>query len=141
MDSNKGLSLSGADGSLLAPEAVKLLLEKLAENVRLFGVRGITSVTDYYVNVTGRSLTHVAALADNLADAFSQRGADPLRIEGKRGNSWILVDYGDVIVNIFDKESRTFYNFDRLLPAECELGIEDLVKAVDDKFDISKINT
>ena len=47
MDSNKGLSLSGADGSLLAPEAVKLLLEKLAENVRLFGVRGITSVTDY----------------------------------------------------------------------------------------------
>ena len=93
------------------------------------------------MNVTGRSLTHVAALADNLADAFSQRGADPLRIEGKRGNSWILVDYGDVIVNIFDKESRTFYNFDRLLPAECELGIEDLVKAVDDKFDISKINT
>ena len=130
--------LSHASGEMLAEEAVKVLLEKLAGNVTMFDVRESTSITDYYVNATGRSLTHVASLADDLADNFEERGLCALRIEGKKGNSWILVDFGTLIVNIFDSEGRSFYNFDRLLPEECSKDISHLVKEVDEKFNLNK---
>ena len=130
--------LKNATSELLAKEVTKILIEKKAIDVKLFDVKESTGVTDYYVNATGRSFTHVASLADDLCEMISNRGRNELRIEGKRGNGWILVDYGDVIINVFDKESRTFYNFDRLLPAEGEIDISDLVAEVDAKLNINK---
>lgn len=131
---DKTEDLKKADSQYLAEEAVKLMLEKKALDVKMFDVREYTSVTDFYVNVTGRSSTHVASLADDLADNFSSRGLNANRIEGKRGNSWLLVDFGSLIVNVFDSESRNFYNFDRLLPAERQVDISKLVDEVDRKF-------
>lgn len=126
------------DSTTLAREAVKLLLEKKGIDVTLFDVREKSSVTDYYVNVTGRSSSNVAALADDVDVKMSELGRAPLRTEGRRGGSWILVDFGDVIVNVFDKASREFYNLDRHFPAECRLDISDLVSEVDAKFDLNK---
>lgn len=136
MITEKTNELSSADSQTLANEAVKVLLEKLALNVQLFDVQGHTTITDFYVNATGKSSTHVASLADDVADWFSMRGRDALRVEGKKGNSWILVDFGSVIVNVFDAEARSMYSFDRLLPAECLKNIDDLKAEVDAKFDI-----
>lgn len=130
--------LKNATSDSLAKEAVKILIEKKAVDVKLFDVKEGTGITDYYVNATGRSFTHVASLADDLCELLSNRGRNELRMEGKRGNGWILVDYGDVIINIFDKESRTFYNFDRLLPTDGELDISGLVAEVDAKLNIAK---
>ena len=130
--------LENADAESLAKESVKLLLEKKAINVKLFDVREKTSVTDYYVNVTGRSSTQVASLADDVADTMEKRGRRALRVEGRGGNSWLLVDFGDVIVNVFDRASREFYNFDKHLPEESEVDISDLIAEVDAKFDINK---
>lgn len=126
--------LKNADSAVLASETVKILIAKKAIDVKMFCVRDFTSVTDYYVNVTGRSSTHVASLADNVADLISERGREPLRVEGRSGNAWILVDYGDVIINVFDKPSREFYNFDRHLPQGTEVDISPLVKEVDEKL-------
>ncbi len=127
--------LKNADPRVLAECAVKLLTEKLALDISMFDVREHTSVTDFYVNATGKSLTHVASLADDIADHFDMCGQPPLRIEGKKGNTWILVDFGSIIVNVFDAEGRNFYNFDRLLPAECKCEIEALIAEVDSKFE------
>ena len=122
----------------LAREAVKVLLEKKGIKVALFDVRESSSVTDYYINVTGRSNSNVAALADEVDEKMSKMGRSPLRTEGKRGNSWILVDFGDVIVNVFDRESRDFYNLDRHFPEGTQVDISDLVAEVDAKFEIKK---
>ena len=138
MISENNNELRGADGKVLAEAAVKLLVEKLAQDVSMFDVAEHTSVTEFYVNATGRSHSHVSALADELADNFGLRGMSPYRIEGKKGNSWILVDFGSLIVNIFDSEGRGFYSFDRLLPSESKVNIDDLIKEVDDKFNIDK---
>ena len=97
-----------------------------------------SSVTDYYVNVTGRSSTNVAALADEVDVKLSERGRAALRTEGKRGNGWILVDFGDVIVNVFDRSSREFYNLDRHFSEDSQIDISDLVAEVDAKLDINK---
>ena len=123
----------------MADEAVKILIEKKGFDVRLYNVVGVNSITDFYINVTGRSLSHVSSLSDDLVDLLGQRGRDVLRVEGKRGISWILVDYGDVIVNIFDKTARDFYDLDRHLPSGSLVNIEDLVQAVDDKMKVTEV--
>jgi ribosome-associated protein len=130
--------LKNASSDVLAREITKILIEKKAIDIKLFNAKEGTGITDYYINATGRSNTHVASLADEVCELIPLRGRDEIHIEGKRGNGWILVDYGDVIINVFDKESRTFYNFDRLLPAESEMDISDLVAEVDAKLDINK---
>ena len=130
--------LRNASSDVLSNEIVKILIEKKAIDVKFFDVKEGTGVTDFYINATGRSNTHVASLADDICELIAQRGRNELRVEGKRGNGWILVDYGDVIVNVFDKESRTFYSFDRLLPAEGEQDISKLIAEVDAKLDINK---
>lgn len=131
-------TLAGDDSLSLAREAAKVLLEKKAVNVTLFDVREKTSVTDFYVNATGRSSTQVASLADDVADTMEEMGRRALRIEGRSGNSWLLVDFGDVIVNVFDRPSREFYNFDKHLPEDSVVDISDLVAEVDKKFDITE---
>ncbi len=130
--------LINADAGTLAREAVKILLEKKAIDVALFDVREKSSITDYYINVTGRSSTQVASLADEVDSKLSERGRGANRIEGKRGTNWILVDFGDVIINVFDRESRSFYNLDRHLPEGTQLDISELVAEVDRKLDITK---
>ena len=130
--------MQNADSGTVAREAVKILLEKKAINVTLFDVREKSSVTDYFVNATGRSSTQVSALADEVDEKLSERGRAALRTEGKRGNGWILVDFGDVIVNVFDRESREFYNLDRFFPAEGQLDISELIEEVDKKFEINE---
>ena len=130
-------TLFNSDSVTLAEAAAAVLIEKKAIDVRLYNVGEENPITDYYINVTGRSLTQVAALADEVAYKLSEQGVEALRIEGKRGNAWILVDYGNVIVNVFDKESREFYNLDRLMPAGSEIDIFPIVARVDAKLKIN----
>ena len=81
MENVNTTELKNADSEVLAKEAVKILLEKKAHDVRLFYVKDNTSITDYYVNATGRSSTQVAALADDLAHLLGERGRDPHKSE------------------------------------------------------------
>ena len=123
----------------LARAITAVLIEKKAHNVRLYYVGEGNAITDYYVNVTGFSSTQVMSLADELTHKISTMGRNELRIEGRGGNSWLLVDYGDVIVNVFDREAREFYNFDRLLPESAAVDISDIVAEVDKKLGINTV--
>ncbi len=124
------------DSKVLADEAVKLLLEKQGLDIKLYDMRERESITDFYINATGKSAMHTSSLADDLCDKLSEIGRDALRVEGRRSDTWVLVDYGDLIVNVFDKQSRDFYNLDRLLPSDALMDIGDLVSEVDAKFEI-----
>ena len=137
IQNQKNDSLSKADSLTLARAAVYVLVEKNALDVRLYEAGEGNSVTDYYVNATGRSSTNVAALADEIAYKIGLNGRDALRVEGRSGNAWILIDYGDVIVNVFDKPSREFYNFDRLLSEDERVDISDVIAEVDKKYKLN----
>ena len=134
------MSSSITGSQCTARAAVAILIEKKAKDVRLYNVGEANPITDFYINATGRSLNQVASLADEVRDKLFELGIDAVRTEGRRGDSWILVDYGDVIINVFDKESRDFYNLDRLIPAECSVDISDIIDEVDKKFEIKNIN-
>ena len=94
--------------------AAKLLDEKKAEQIEVIEIREISQIGDYFVIATGTSNTHVASLSDELEFKMGELGIKPDHIEGHGSNTWILQDYSDVIVHIFTRESRSFYDLDRL---------------------------
>ena len=113
-------NLKDATSYEVACAAVKALIKMKGSSIKLFCVKDTSSVTDYYITVTGRSKTQVSSLAEEVVYQLDLAGREAARVEGKRGDTWILVDFIDVIVQVFDTEARSFYDFDRLL-AEAEL--------------------
>lgn len=98
----------------LAEKAVGILDKKKAQALKLIGITGISSLSDYFVIATGTSSTHVKSLADEVEFQLREEGINPNHTEGYRSNSWILLDYGSVIVHVFTKDAREFYDLDRM---------------------------
>lgn len=98
----------------LAKESAKILDNKKAIGTKVIGIEDISSLADYFVIATGTSSTHVNALADEVEFNLKKIGITPYHIEGHRSNSWILLDYKDIIIHVFSKEAREFYDLDRL---------------------------
>ena len=92
----------------------KILSSRKAENIVYIDVSDKSSLCDYFVIAGARSSTAVKALCENLEERFAKDGIEPRRTEGVRDGRWGVVDYGDVIVHIFNDESRLFYHLERL---------------------------
>lgn len=94
---------------------IKEVLEnKKGIDVTALKLDALSSVADSFVIASGTSAPHVKALCDEVEEKMSEKGIDPLRIEGYRTAKWILMDYGDVIVHIFSEEARKFYSLEWL---------------------------
>ena len=87
---------------------------KKGHEVKVLHVEEKTSITDYFVLCTGNSGTQVKALAGEAEYKIEQRGVSPDNVEGRGNNTWIVLDYGNVVVHIFSREAREFYNLDKL---------------------------
>ena len=98
----------------LALQCAKILSDKIAQALSVIYVREVTSLADYFVIATGSSSTHVKALADEVEFKLKQEGILPDHIEGHGTNSWIVLDYGSVVVHVFSEEARDFYDLERL---------------------------
>jgi ribosome-associated protein len=89
-------------------------LNKKAQDVVVMGMQDISSITDYFVICSGNSERQVKSLADVLVSELNGRGISPWHIEGREYALWVLLDYNDVIVHIFYKDRREFYNLEAL---------------------------
>lgn len=98
----------------MARIAYDALDEKLGEDVRVIKIDEISVMADYLVIANGNSPTQVNALTENVEEKLSEHGFEKKRMEGSRNATWILMDYGDVIVHIFSKEDRLFYDLERI---------------------------
>ena len=88
--------------------------EKKAIDKVVLDLRAVASFTDYFVITSGANQRQVQAISDEVADKLKQAGTPAARIEGYRTAEWILLDYGDFIVHVFDEKSRRFYDLERL---------------------------
>jgi ribosome-associated protein len=93
---------------------VKALDSKRGEDIRVIGIGDLTIVADYFVIANGMSTTQTKALAEEVEFKLSQQGIEPLRKEGYQGQTWIVLDYGDIVVHVFYEETRHYYNLERL---------------------------
>lgn len=97
-----------------AKMAVKALDSKKALDIKVIKIQDISAIADYFVIATGTSSTHVKALADEVEAQLDEAGISVSHVEGYRSNSWILLDYVDVIVHVFSDEAREYYDLERL---------------------------
>ncbi|MCQ2385815.1 MAG: ribosome silencing factor, partial [Clostridia bacterium] len=95
-------------------------------SVQVIYVADVTVLAEYYVICTGRSSTHVRALANHLEEQASKQGITALHAEGKDNAEWVLLDFGDVIVHIFSREAREFYRLEKLFKPEAFLPIPEV---------------
>ena len=106
--------LDGADAKGLADAIAEILDSKKARDIKILHVEDKTVIAEYFVLCTGNSSTQVKALAGEVEYRTEQRGLLPYSVEGRDNNSWILLDYSNVIVHIFSREAREFYNLEKL---------------------------
>lgn len=112
----------------VAKEVAKALNGKKGLDIKVIKICDISVLADYMVIATGTSSTHVKALADEVEYKLDNAGISVSHIEGYRSNSWILLDYVDVIVNIFSDEAREFYDLERLWADGEELDISSIIE-------------
>ncbi|MCY1714618.1 ribosome silencing factor [Caproiciproducens galactitolivorans] len=112
----------------LAKEAAKILDDKKAIDLKIIGIKDISVLADYFVLATGTSSTHVKSLADEVEFKLKQLGKSPEHVDGYRSNSWVLLDYGSVMIHVFTSEAREFYNLDRLWQDGENVDISDIKK-------------
>ncbi len=99
----------------IAKAAAKILSDKKAQDIVILNVSEQTVVCSYFVIGSGRSTTQVRALCDNVEELMKKdHGLTPARTEGLREGRWGVLDYGDVVVHVFNEESRLFYYLERL---------------------------
>lgn len=106
---------------------VKALDSKRGEDIRVIGIGDLTIVADYFVIANGSSTTQTKALAEEVEFKLSQQGIEPLRKEGYQGQTWIVLDYGDIVVHVFYKETRSYYNLERLWADGKEVDISKYI--------------
>ena len=98
----------------MAEIAVKALDSKKGKEIRLIRIDKITTLAEYFVICTGTSNTQINALCDAVEKELTEKGEEPLHREGYRGGTWVLLDYGCVVVHVFNDEARKFYSLEHL---------------------------
>ncbi len=97
-----------------AVKAAQILDLKKASDVEILDVSANTVLTEYFVIAHGKSSVQVRALAENVEDKLAEAGIDSVRKEGGDSSRWMLLDYGDVIVHVFEEEARGFFNLEKI---------------------------
>ena len=98
----------------MAKIAVAALEEKKAKDIKILDISGVSVLADYFIIASGSNRNQVQAMADNVEEVLGKAGVHPKQIEGYQTANWILMDYGDVVIHIFDEENRLFYDLERI---------------------------
>ena len=100
------------EGYELAKKIADLAMEKKGIDICIADLKGITSSFDYFVIITGSVDQHVKGISDHIRKELSKIGVKPIGYEGVSNLKWVLLDFVDVVVHVFDPESRGFYNLE-----------------------------
>lgn len=98
----------------MAKMAVEALEDRKGEAVHVIDISEISTLADYFIIASGTNINQVQALADNVQEILGRAGFDTKNVEGYESGKWILLDFGDIIVHVFDSENRLFYDLERI---------------------------
>ena len=94
--------------------AYDALEDKKGENICIIDISGISPLADYFIISNGSSDSQVTALVDNVEEKMHKAGHSQIQREGMRSGNWVLLDYGDIVVHVFDRENRDFYHLEHI---------------------------
>ena len=110
----------------MARIAWNALSDKKGEDIKIIDITGISVLADYFIIANGNSDSQVNALVDNVEEELHKAGYPLRQREGQASGSWVLLDFGDIIVHVFDKENRLFYDLQRIWKDGKDISAEDL---------------
>ena len=110
----KGINQMENQAKSMAKLAYQSLEEKKAEDIKVIEIGEISIIADYFIIGHGNSTSQVEAITDEVKKTLEQHGFPVKRVEGAKNSGWILMDYGDIVVHIFSKEDRLFYDLERI---------------------------
>ena len=102
------------DSKKKAIKAAKIANSKKAKDTLILDLKNLSTITDYFVICSGESSTQVKTIAETIEENFSKSKIFPLGKEGVNFARWVLIDYGDIVIHIFDEETRAYYELEKL---------------------------
>ena len=110
----------------MARIAYNALSDKKGEDIKIIDITGISVLADYFIIANGNSDSQVNALVDNVEEELHKAGYPLKQREGQASGSWVLLDFGDIIVHVFDRENRLFYDLERIWKDGKDNSVEEL---------------
>ena len=110
----------------MARIAYNALSDKKGEDIKIIDITGISVLADYFIIANGNSDSQVNALVDNVEEELHKAGYPLKQREGQASGSWVLLDFGDIIVHVFDRENRLFYDLERIWKDGKDISAEEL---------------
>ena len=98
----------------MAKIAIAALDDKKAKDIKVIDISNVSVMADYFIIADGNNKNQVQAMVDNVQEELFKAGYEMKQMEGYREGNWILLDFGDIIIHIFDKENRLFYDLERI---------------------------
>jgi ribosome-associated protein len=109
----------------LVKKAVAALDDKKAEDIKVIDIQEISTIADYFIIASGSNQNQLTAMQDAVDEELHKAGVHVKQIEGNRNSTWILMDYEDIIVHLFSKQDRLFYDLERIWRDGKEIRIEE----------------
>lgn len=106
--------------------AYEALDDKKGEDISIIDIRNVSIMADYFIIASGTNGNQVQAMTDSVEEALGKKGFTCRQVEGYQSANWILMDYGDIIVHVFDRENRLFYDLERIWRDGKTIAPEDL---------------
>ena len=110
----------------MARLAVDALEDRKAVNIQVIDISSVSILGDYFIIANGTNRNQIQALSDNVEESLGRAGFNPKQIEGYNTANWVLLDYRDVIIHIFDPDSRSYYDLERIWRDGKLIDISDL---------------
>ena len=114
------------EAKVAARIAYQALEDKKGEDIKIIDISNVSVLADYFIIANGNNKNQVQALVDNVQEELDKVGVQVKQVEGYRMGNWILLDYGDIIIHVFSKEDRLFYDLERIWRDGKDLSIEEL---------------
>lgn len=111
----------------MAKKAFEALEDKKAKDIRILDISAVSVLADYFLIASGSNRNQVQAMVDNVEEKLHEAGFNPRQVEGYQTANWVLLDYGDIIIHVFDEENRLFYDLERIWRDGSLIQAEDLL--------------
>ena len=120
------IDMSNTNSKEIVKIAVEAMKDKKASDVKILDISKISVIADYFIIADGNNGNQIQAIVDNIQEKLHEAGVKEPGVEGYNTATWVLLDYNDVIIHIFNKEDRLFYDLDRIWRDGKEINIEEL---------------
>ena len=110
----------------MAKLAIQALEDKKAEDIKVIDISEVSVIADYFIIANGTNRSQIQAMSDNVEEILGRAGYPLKQIEGYQNANWVLLDFNDVIIHIFDKENRLFYDLERIWTDGTEVSVDEL---------------